>query len=193
MRNHLAIFVSGSGTNCENLITYFAKRDTADVSLVVSSRKDAMALARAEKYGVPIAIVEKLKFADEAYVQGLLRQNDITHIILAGFLLKIPEYLIAAYPNRIINLHPALLPRYGGKGMYGRHVHEAVKASGDAETGMTVHYVNNEYDCGRIIAQYRTALSPADTVEDIMRKEHELEMRYFPLVVENVITTNPNL
>lgn len=118
---------------------------------------------------------------------NMLREHDVQFIVLAGFLPMIPDFLINAFPRRIVNLHPALLPKYGGKGMWGHHVHEAVKAAGETETGMTVHYVTPVCDAGEIIAQYRVALQPDDTVDDIAEKEHQLEMKYFPLVVQQVI------
>lgn len=119
---------------------------------------------------------------------NMLRGHDVQFIVLAGFLPMIPDFLINAFPRRIVNLHPALLPKYGGKGMWGHHVHEAVKAAGETETGMTVHYVTPVCDAGEIIAQYRVALQPDDTVDDIAEKEHQLEMKYFPLVVQQVIS-----
>ena len=119
---------------------------------------------------------------------NMLREHDVQFIVLAGFLPMIPDFLINAFPRRIVNLHPALLPKYGGKGMWGHHVHEAVKAAGETETGMTVHYVTPVCDAGEIIAQYRVALQPDDTVDDIAEKEHQLEMKYFPLVVQQVIS-----
>ena len=122
----------------------------------------------------------------------LLRQYDIQFIVLAGFLPLVPTFLIDAFPRRIVNLHPALLPKFGGKGMWGHHVHEAVKAAGETETGMTVHYVTPVCDAGEMIAQYRVALSPDDTVDDIAAKEHQLEMQYFPAVVEKVIRDSFN-
>lgn len=186
MKN-LAIFVSGSGTNCENIIRYFANHDEISVSLVVSNRADAFALVRAERLNIPTAIVPKADFQNEEKVLDLLKKYDVDFIVLAGFLLKIPPYLIDAYPRRMLNLHPALLPKFGGKGMWGHHVHEAVKAAGETETGMTVHYVTPVCDGGEIIAQFRTSLSPDDTVDDIAEKEHQLEMAHFPQVVEQVL------
>jgi phosphoribosylglycinamide formyltransferase-1 len=121
-------------------------------------------------------------------VLALLKSHDVRFIILAGFLPLVPDYLLSAYPRRIVNLHPALLPKYGGKGMWGHHVHEAVKAAGETETGMTVHWVTPVCDGGEIIAQYRCAVSPDDSADDIARKEHELEMTYFPRVVEQVLS-----
>lgn len=183
----IAIFVSGSGTNCENIIKHFAGSDLARVAVVVSNRPDAYAVERARNNGVPAEIVTKDGFKDEDAVMAVLDGYGVDFIVLAGFLLKVPDYLVAAYSGRMINLHPALLPKFGGKGMYGMHVHEAVKAAGESETGMTVHYVSGEVDGGRIIAQFRTALSPEDTPEDIAAKEHVLEMKHFPSVIEKVL------
>ncbi len=184
---NIAIFVSGSGSNCENLIRYFKDSDRVSTSLVVSNKTDAYALVRADKLGVPSVVVPKPQLNDPDVMLPLLRQYDIHFIVLAGFLPLIPTFLIDAYPRRIVNLHPALLPKYGGKGMWGHHVHEAVKAAGEIETGMTVHYVTPVCDSGEIIAQYKCSLSPDDTVDDIAAKEHELEMQYFPKIVEEVI------
>ena len=183
----IAIFVSGSGTNCENLIRYFSDSERIRCALVVSNKADAYALVRAERLGVPTAVVPKSQLGDADVVLSLLQQHGVQFIVLAGFLPLVPDFLIDAFPRRIINLHPALLPKYGGKGMWGHHVHEAVKAVGETETGMTVHYVTPVCDSGEIIAQYRVALSPDDTADDIADKEHQLEMQYFPQVVERVI------
>lgn len=184
---NVAVFVSGGGTNCENLITYFKDSEQVNIALVISNKADAYALVRAERHGVPTAVVPKVELHDEQKVLSLLRNYDIQFIVLAGFLPLVPDYLINAFPRRIINLHPALLPKFGGKGMWGHHVHEAVKAAGETETGMTVHYVTPVCDGGEIIAQFRVSLSPSDSVDDIAEKEHLLEMQYFPNVVEKVL------
>ena len=186
MKN-LAIFVSGSGTNCENIIRYFADHADIRVSLVVSNRADAFALVRAERLNIPTAIVPKADFQDEEKVLCLLKNYDIDFIVLAGFLLKIPPYLIDAYPRRMLNLHPALLPKFGGKGMYGHHVHEAVWQARETETGITIHWVTADYDRGPIIAQFRTAVAPTDTPDDIAAHIHELEQRHFPQVIEQAV------
>jgi len=183
---NIAVFVSGNGTNCENIIRYFQHSDIARVTLVVSNRADAFALQRAERLNVPTCVVGKTDFQDERYMTDLLRQYQTGFIVLAGFLWMIPGFLIRAFDRRMINLHPALLPKYGGKGMYGHHVHEAVKAAGEKETGMTVHWVSDVCDGGEIIAQFKTPLSPDDTPDDIARKEQALEQRYFPEVIERV-------
>lgn len=184
---NLAIFVSGGGTNCENLIRYFAGSESIHIALVVSNKADAYALVRAERLGVPTAVTPKADLYNPDVILPLLRQYDIGFIVLAGWLPLIPDFLIEAFPRRIVNIHPALLPKYGGKGMWGHHVHEAVKAAGETETGMTVHWVTPVCDGGEIIAQFRVALSPDDTVDDIAAKEHKLEMEHFPKVVEEVI------
>ena len=184
---NIAIFVSGSGSNCENIIKYFADSERVNCALVVSNKADAYALVRAEKLGVPTAVAPKPELNDPQVMMPLLQKYDIQFIVLAGFLPLVPNFLVEAFPRKIINIHPALLPKYGGKGMWGHHVHEAVKAAGETETGMTVHYVTPVCDSGEIIAQYRVALSPEDTADDIAAKEHLLEMEHFPRIVEQVV------
>ena len=186
---NIAIFASGSGSNCENLIRYFADSESVNCALVVSNKPDAYALTRAQRLGVPTAVTPKADLHNPDVMMPLLRRYDIGFIVLAGWLPLIPDFLIEAYPHRIINIHPALLPKYGGKGMWGHHVHEAVKAAGERETGMTVHWVTPVCDAGEIIAQFRVSLSPDDTVEDIAEKEHQLEMEHFPKVVETIISS----
>ncbi len=187
MKN-IAILVSGSGTNCENIIRYFQDSDQVSVSLVISSRADAYALVRASKLGVPTQVMSKSEFSDESLLMPLLRQYQVDFIVLAGFLLMVPDFLLSAYPQKIVNIHPSLLPKYGGKGMWGHHVHEAVKAAGDTETGITIHWVSEICDGGEIIAQYHTPLSPDDTPDDIAAKVHMLEQQYYPKVIEEIIS-----
>ena len=186
---NIAIFVSGSGTNCENIIRYFQDSEQVKTVLVVSNRADAYALERARRLDVPAVVVPKAQLADQAIMLPLLRQYAVEFIVLAGFLPMVPDYLIDAYPRRIVNIHPALLPRHGGKGMWGHHVHEAVYAAHDTETGITIHYVTPVCDGGEIIAQFRTSLSPEDTPEVIAAKVHELEMAYYPQVLERLFNT----
>ena len=187
MKN-IAILVSGSGTNCENIIRYFQDSNQVSVSLVISSRADAYALVRASKLGVPTQVMSKSEFSDESLLIPLLRQYQVDFIVLAGFLLMVPDFLLSAYPQKIVNIHPSLLPKYGGKGMWGHHVHEAVKAAGDTETGITIHWVSEICDGGEIIAQYHTPLSPFDTPDDIAAKVHMLEQQYYPKVIEEIIS-----
>ncbi|MBQ6204343.1 MAG: phosphoribosylglycinamide formyltransferase [Prevotella sp.] len=184
---NVAIFVSGSGTNCENIIRYFKDSEKVNIRLVVSNKADAYALVRAQSLDVPTAVMTKNDFNDQEKMTDLMKAYDVDFIVLAGFLLIVPDFLIKTYERRMINIHPALLPKYGGKGMYGHHVHEAVKAAGEKETGMTVHYVSDVCDGGEIIAQFRTPLSPEDTPDDIAHKEHLLEMEHFPRVIEQII------
>lgn len=184
---NIAIFVSGSGTNCENIIRHFSASPTARVALVVSNRADAYALVRAERLGVPRCVLPRRAWDDAGRVLGLLSDHGVDFIVLAGYLLMVPDYLIEAFPRRIVNIHPALLPKYGGKGMWGHHVHEAVAANHEAETGITVHFVSPVCDGGEIIAQFRTPLSPSDTPDDIAAKVHVLEQAHFPQVIERTI------
>ena len=187
---NIAIFVSGSGTNCENIIRYFADKPEVNVTLVLSNKAEAYALVRAERLGVERAVMSKADFNDESKLMPLLRRHDVHFIVLAGFLLMVPDFLLQAFPRRIVNIHPSLLPKYGGRGMWGHHVHEAVKAAGDKETGITIHYVSEVCDAGEIIAQFRTPLTPDDTPDDIAAKVHELEQAHFPQVIEQVIAKN---
>lgn len=184
---NIAIFVSGSGSNCENIIRYFQTNEQVNIALVVSNRADAYALTRAKNLNVPSVVLPKADFNNEEKVLKLMSDHRIDFIVLAGFLLMIPDWLIAAYQRRIINLHPALLPKFGGIGMYGHHVHEAVRKANETETGMTVHWVSNVCDGGEIIAQFRTPITPDDTPDDIADKEHILEMEHFPQVIEAVL------
>lgn len=184
---NIAIFVSGSGSNCENIIRYFQTNEQVNIALVVSNRADAYALTRAENLNVPSVVLPKADFNNEEKVLKLMSDHRIDFIVLAGFLLMIPDWLIAAYQRRMINLHPALLPKFGGIGMYGHHVHEAVRKANETETGMTVHWVSNVCDGGEIIAQFRTPITPDDTPDDIAEKEHILEMEHFPQVIEVVL------
>ena len=184
---NIAIFVSGSGSNCENIIRYFQTNEQVNIALVVSNRADAYALTRAKNLNVPSVVLPKADFNNEEEVLKLMADHRIDFIVLAGFLLMIPDWLIAAYQRRMINLHPALLPKFGGIGMYGHHVHEAVRKANETETGMTVHWVSDVCDGGEIIAQFRTPITPDDTPNDIADKEHILEMEHFPQVIEAVL------
>ena len=185
----LAIFVTGGGTNCENIIRYFQTKPDVEIPIVVSSRSDAYAIVRAERMGVPTTVVTRQELNEEPQ-KVLSAVRDCDYIILAGFLPKVPIYLIERFPKRIINIHPALLPKFGGKGMWGHHVHEAVKAAGEKRSGITIHFVNAELDEGEHIAQFSCPISPKDTPVDIAEKVHQLEMKHFPRVIEQVIRNN---
>lgn len=184
---NIAIFVSGSGSNCENIIQYFQHNKQVHIALVVSNRSDAYALVRAKKLNVTTAVLPKADFNNKDKVLKLMADYRIDFIVLAGFLLMIPDWLISVYQRRMINLHPALLPKFGGMGMYGHHVHEAVRKANETETGMTVHWVSTVCDGGEIIAQFRTPITPDDTPGDIADKEHILEMEHFPRVIETIL------
>ena len=184
---NIAIFVSGSGSNCENIIQYFQHNEQVHIALVVSNRSDAYALVRAKKLNVPTAVLPKADFNNKDKVLKLMADYRIDFIVLAGFLLMIPDWLISVYQRRMINLHPALLPKFGGMGMYGHHVHEAVRKANETETGMTVHWVSTVCDGGEIIAQFHTPITPDDTPDDIAGKEHILEMEHFPRVIETIL------
>lgn len=184
---NIAIFVSGSGSNCENIIQYFQNNKQANIALVVSNRSDAYALVRAQRLNVPTKVLPKADFNNQEMVMKLMADYRIDFIVLAGFLLMIPDGLISAYQHRMINLHPALLPKFGGIGMYGHYVHEAVRKANETETGMTVHWVSPVCDGGEIIAQFRTPITPDDTPDDIAAKEHVLEMKHFPQVIEAIL------
>ncbi|WP_073091787.1 phosphoribosylglycinamide formyltransferase [Cyclobacterium lianum] len=185
MKN-LAILASGSGTNAEKIMEYFQQSSKARVVLVASNKKDAYVLERAKKYNVPGIVFSKAEM-ENGRLEESLRKHRTDIIILAGFLLQVPGRLIKAFPDKIINIHPALLPKYGGKGMYGRHVHQAVKDSGDSETGITIHLVNENYDEGKIIFQAAVSIEKGDSPEQIAQKVHALEHKYYPNVIESLI------
>ncbi|MFC3417247.1 phosphoribosylglycinamide formyltransferase [Algoriphagus hitonicola] len=182
----LAILASGSGSNAEKIMEHFQNSEKATVGLIASNKPDAFVLERAKKFDVP-GFTFTRKEMEAGDLLRKLQAKQIDWVILAGFLLKIPEDLIRAFPDRMVNIHPALLPNYGGKGMYGMKVHEAVKAAGDAQTGITIHLVNENYDEGKIIFQAATPVSPGDSPETIAEKVHALEHRYFPEVIESII------
>ncbi len=181
----IIIFASGSGTNAENIMHYFKNKDLAEVKYVLTNNKKAKVIARAEKFDTPAIIFTKKEMNSDLFLKFLKQEADL--IVLAGFLLKIPDQIVKAFPKRIINIHPALLPNYGGKGMYGMHVHKAVVANHEKESGITIHYVNEKYDDGVVIFQKKVALDPKDTPEDVAAKIHILEQKNFPQVIENLI------
>ncbi|WP_420576632.1 phosphoribosylglycinamide formyltransferase [Ekhidna sp.] len=181
---NLAIFASGSGTNAENIIKYFENHERIQVKEVLSNKKDAFVHQRADNLNIPSSTFNKEQFQDASFIKRL---EDIDYIILAGFLWLIPKFLIKAYPNKIINIHPGLLPKFGGKGMYGDRVHNAVIESGEKESGITIHLVNEEYDKGEILFQTGCELTEADTADSLGQKIHELEYEHFPRVIEEYI------
>jgi phosphoribosylglycinamide formyltransferase-1 len=185
----IVVFASGSGTNAENIIKHFALSETVTVVAVFTNNANAKVIERAKNNDVPIEVFSKIELIESKILQKLnVFQPDL--IVLAGFLLKFPEKIIASYPNKIINIHPALLPKYGGKGMYGMNVHQAVVDNKEKETGITIHYVNEHYDEGGVVFQKKIILTGSESAEDIADKIHELEQKYFPEVVEKLITHN---
>jgi len=185
----IAIFASGSGTNAENLTKYFKNSPLARVTSVLSNNKNAKVLQRAKKHEIEAFSFSKEELYETGSIAEYLKEK-ADFIVLAGFLWRVPRLLIDLFPNRIVNIHPALLPKYGGKGMYGMHVHKTVKISGDRETGITIHYVNEKYDEGNIIFQKKMTILPEDTADDIATKIHQLEYKYFPIVVEDLLKSD---
>jgi len=183
----IAIFASGSGSNAENLIEHFRSNNSIEVSLIVTNRRKAKVVERASRLKVPALIITRDMFYDSNNLVKILDSLNIDLIVLAGFLWKIPENLIKSFPNKIINLHPSLLPKYGGKGMYGSHVHEAVISNGEKSTGITIHYVNEEYDKGAIIKQVEFELDSNETLDSLQAKIHDLEFKYLPAVITEIL------
>lgn len=182
----IAIFASGSGSNAENIANYFTSNPNINVSLILTNNSNAFVLERAKKLGIKSLVFDKTNFSKNDDILHFLDINDIDLIVLAGFLLKIPKKLIKSFPNKIINIHPALLPKYGGKGMYGDKVHESVIAAKETESGITIHYVNEDYDEGKIIFQAKCTINPSDSPTDLANKIHELEYEHFPKVIEGL-------
>lgn len=183
----IVIFASGSGTNAENLIKFFHNRDNASVILVLSNNPHAKVLERAKNLNVSALSFNKIAFTQTNDVLNILKAAQPDLIVLAGFLWKFPVHILKEFPNKVINVHPALLPKYGGKGMYGHFVHEAVVKHKETETGITIHYVNEHYDEGAIIFQAKCVVNANDTAEDVAAKIHKLEMEHFPKVVEELL------
>ncbi len=182
----IAIFASGNGTNAENIINYFTKSSIARVVLVLSNNKDAKVLERAERLHVNhLYFNRKDLYTTDILLQLLVKKADF--IVLAGFLWKIPKSIIQVFPKKIVNIHPALLPKYGGKGMYGEFVHQEVKRNKELETGITIHYVDENYDEGAVVFQKNIALQLSDSIADIAQKVHQLEYRYYPEVIEKIL------
>jgi phosphoribosylglycinamide formyltransferase-1 len=183
----IAIFASGSGTNAENIARYFKDSNVIRISIIISNKPDANVLERAKKLGIPSEILTGADIKDEARVMALLRHYEVDFIVLAGCLLRIPEYMVKAFPHAIVNIHPALLPLHGGKGMYGDRVHEDVIRCGEHESGITIHYVNEHYDSGAVIFQARCPVLSTDTPHDLATRVHTLEYAHYPRVIAETI------
>tara|TARA_B100000902_G_scaffold275270_1_gene261058 strand:+ start:91 stop:672 length:582 start_codon:yes stop_codon:yes gene_type:complete len=184
----IVVFASGSGTNAENIIKYFKNTDFASVTLLLSNNKEAKVLERVKKYSIPSLVFTKNELNKTDLIAKTLHNERPDLIVLAGFLLKFPENILNIFSNKVINIHPALLPKFGGKGMYGMHVHEKVIENSEKETGITIHYVNKNYDEGAIIFQKSFLLSQNDTVSSVAEKVHDLEHEYFPKVIQELLT-----
>ena len=187
-KHKIAILVSGTGTNAINIIEYFEKNSVADVVLVISNKTDALAVEKAQNKGVKTVVFNNESFKKNGVVLDYLMSQSVDFIVLAGFLIKISNDIIHAYPNKIVNLHPSLLPKYGGKGMYGKRVHRAVIEAQESESGISIHFVNEEYDEGAIIFQAKVSVEKGDSVEVLTKKIQQLEHRFFPKVIEQVIS-----
>lgn len=187
----LAVFASGEGTNAENLIRYFKNHPLAKVILVITDKTEAPVIEKAKRLNVPVRVLSSNEVRSGEKMIDVLNQSGIDMIVLAGYLRKIPGEVIEHYPKKIINLHPALLPLFGGKGMYGIKVHEAVIRSGMKESGITIHFVNEHYDEGEIIFQKSIPVEADDTAETLQKKIRELELKYLPEVIEKLITSSP--
>ena len=187
----MAMLASGTGTNVENFIRYFSGHAQIEIALVISNKPDALVLNKAAAAGVPHLVLRNDQWNDQDLVLGIFSQNRIDVIVLAGFLLLVPSFLIRQFPSRILNIHPALLPEFGGKGMYGRHVHKAVLDSGKKVSGISIHLVNERYDDGPLLFQETVAIDPADTPESLAARVHQLEYKHFPRVVESYLLGRP--
>lgn len=182
----LSIFVSGGGTNLQRIAEYFSGKEDVEIVNVICNNPNAYAIERAKNLGIPYKLINRTEFKSEDFTKELSEQN-IDLIVLAGFLWLLPKHLIDAFPNKIVNIHPALLPKYGGKGFYGEHVHEAVVAAKEEYSGITIHYVNEHYDSGDIIFQASVALEEGETPDSLAAKIHKLEYQHYPVVIENLI------
>lgn len=183
----IAIFASGSGSNAQKIIEYFHKNQEVEVSIVLSNRPDAYVLQRADNFEIPTHVFDREEFYNTSEIVKLLQSLQVDLVVLAGFLWLVPANLIEAYPNKIINIHPALLPKFGGKGMYGMKVHKAVLEAGEAESGITIHYVNEHFDEGEIIHQSKYKIENDDDADMIAYKGQQLEHHYYPKVIENLL------
>lgn len=183
----IAIFASGSGSNAENIARYFDGKNKIEIVMILANKPDAYVLERAKNLNIPSYVFTKKEMEESSAVLDILTQCGAEWIVLAGFLLKVPQNLLEAFPDRIINIHPALLPKYGGKGMYGDRVHQAVVDAGEKESGITIHLVNEHYDEGAILFQAKCEVLPTDSAGDVASKVHALEYIHFPQVIEKLI------
>ena len=193
MPRNIAIFASGTGSNAKKIIEHFEHHPTVAVKLIISNNPDAKVLEMASEKGVDTLVINRKEFKEKKDILKIFNKYLIDYVVLAGFLLLVPKYLVEAFEGRMVNIHPALLPKYGGKGMYGMNVHRAVKGAGETETGITIHLVNEQYDDGDIVFQAKCLLEPSDTPEQIAKKVQQLEHLYFPKIIEKLMTDDAQL
>ncbi len=187
MKKNIAVFASGNGTNAEKIFEHFQNSEEVNIALLLCNKPNAGVLEKAKKYGIETTVFSREEFYNTINILQVLVDEKTDFIVLAGFMWLIPEYLVEAFPSKILNIHPALLPKFGGKGMYGMNVHRAVKKAGDLETGITIHFVNHLYDEGNIIVQFSCKLEANDTEDEIAKKVQVLEHENYPKVIENVV------
>lgn len=188
----IVIFASGAGTNAENIIRYFQNNDQVEVVCVLSNKKSALVLNKAQKFGVNSRYFNRDEFYESTEILNFLKILDPDLIVLAGFLWLFPSKILQIFPNKIVNIHPALLPKYGGKGMFGMNVHQAVVENRESKSGISIHYVNEKYDEGKLIAQFETPVLITDSAEVVANKIHELEQTHFPKVIEQILFPTKN-
>jgi len=184
---NIAILASGNGSNAENIFNFFKNSSSINVILICCNNKDAYVVKRAKKLNIPMFIFTQKEDKKFYNLENILKKHNVDYIVLAGFLLKVPKNIVLNYPNKIINIHPALLPKYGGKGMYGKNVHNAVLKNNDLESGITIHYVNNKYDDGEIIFQKKCFVDIDESIESLSKKINQLELDFYPKIIEKTI------
>jgi phosphoribosylglycinamide formyltransferase-1 len=187
MKKRVAVFASGNGTNAEKIFDYFKDNAQIEVALLLSNKASAGVLEKAKRYRIPSLVFNRAEFYDSDVVLQQLQAKRIDLVVLAGFMWLVPEQLVKAFPDKIVNIHPSLLPKFGGKGMYGMHVHEAVRAANENETGITIHFVNQHYDEGSIISQFACSIEPNDSALEIAKKVQLLEHENYPKVIEELV------
>jgi phosphoribosylglycinamide formyltransferase 1 len=187
-KKRIAIFASGSGTNAQKIAEYFSESERVEIALVLSNNATAGVIDRAKRLQIPVVLFDRKLFYETNKIVQLLQNQRIDLVVLAGFMMLVPQHMVAAFPNKIVNIHPALLPKFGGKGMFGHHVHEAVVAAGEAESGITIHYVNEHYDEGAIVFQASCPVQPTDSPDDVANKVHVLEHQHYPTVIERLLS-----
>ncbi len=184
---NVTIFASGSGSNAENIFNYFKDSKLVRVGLLITDNPKAFVIERCRRHSVPCLVLSKRLIDDTDFMLGVLRDFRTNFVVLAGYIKLVPDYIVAAFDQRIVNIHPSLLPKHGGKGMYGNRVHQSVLDSGDKESGITIHFIDNDYDRGSVIFQAKCPVLPDDTADSLAQRVHALEYEYYPNVIEDTI------